>query len=258
MVLVFIRVVIFITQKHVSTRQAARQVWIPNRRNSPIVDGILALFLTGGAKDRVAHSAQVPFVLPVPRICKLNNASKDLLFRDVRHDTLGSRALIRLTCLQYLDLSTNSLNAEAGAAIAGVLPDLTGLQHLNLHNNHLHLQRNGLGGEGVAAIAGALPGLTGLQYLNLSYICLGAQGGAAVAGALPNLTGLQHLQLENTNLGAEGGAAVAGALFSLTRLQFLCIAGNDFGDDDEKALRAAADASGLSLRGEIDLEDCDE
>ena len=66
-------------------------------------------------------------------------------------------------------------------------------------------QRRGDGG-----VAKALPQLSGLQYLNLCDNGLGAAL-EALAKALPQLSGLQHLNLCDNGLGAAGMEALAKA-----------------------------------------------
>ena len=130
-----------------------------------------------------------------------------------RRSTAVKALTVKPDMYRYLDRST--VPSAAGAlALAPALRELTGLQHLDLSNNHI-------GGHRI-----------GRHHM-------GARAGRALAPALSELKDLKWLNLRSNDLGPEGVRALAPALAGLTRLEVLHLCSNDLGTDGVRALPPA-------------------
>ena len=171
-------------------------------------------------------------------------------------------ALRRMPALQQLSLSFHAqLGDASAAALAGVLPSLQALQHLELGRLGASTLRGSLGSalqqlprlrrlclsdcelqaEGAAALWVVLRALPSLEALQLSGSAVGPESAAALASGLRSLRSLRELTLNVTDLVGQGGL-LAPALQSLTGLESLDMSSNDWTLEDVASLAPALKA----------------
>ena len=125
--------------------------------------------------------------------------------------------------LTSLNLRSNSLDAEAGKALAGALSVNRVLTNLDLSHNplrgiNLYTNQGTYDPSGIQALASALAGSAVLNKIVLSYNTIKDEGAIAFGEALTINKSLKELDLEHCEIGAEGGKALAAALSEGSRV----------------------------------------
>ena len=135
---------------------------------------------------------------------------------ELTHLTAGLRGAAKRAAFDaQLAAAEDDLRRLGGApALAPHLGKLTALQKLVLSSNTI-------GDKGASALAPHLGKLTALQDLFLGNNSIGDAGASALAPHLGELTALQQLWLDNNTIGDAGASALAPHLGELTALQVL-------------------------------------
>jgi len=155
---------------------------------------------------------------------------------------VGFRALSALfrskkCCLQLLDVSYMSIDADEMTALADGLANLQSLKSLDLSHN-------GIGDEGLQALSASLANSNELEALCLS--CNGsfsAIGLRSLAHALPAASNLKELHLGSNSINDEGLKALAVGLKNHNTLEGLDLSSNAISSEGLQALTAAKTTS---------------
>ena len=155
---------------------------------------------------------------------------------------VGFRALSALVrskkfCLQSLDVSYMSIDADEMTALADGLASMKSLKSLDLSFNDI-------GDEGLQALAASLTNSNDLEQLDVS--CNGsfsAIGLKSLAHALPEASYLKELHLRSNSINDEGLKALAVGLTTHNTLERLDLSRNAISSDGLQALTAANTSS---------------
>ncbi|XP_036445924.1 MHC class II transactivator isoform X1 [Colossoma macropomum] len=120
--------------------------------------------------------------------------------------------------------------------LAGILPALQSLQHLDLENNKI-------GDREAEKLASVLHSLSSLKMLNLSQNCIGDAGVEKLAQALSAASSLQSLSLYGNLIADSGAENLASVLPAMKSLLDLDVKYNKFTDVGAKKLSAALKSS---------------
>ena len=123
----------------------------------------------------------------------------------------------KVTKLETIDLSGNSVSAKGAAALAGWVNLSTKLRAIELRDNRL-------GDEGAAELGYALGNSMTLETLGLMQTEVGDEGAIGLASGLRRSTSLTELALSFNYVGATGGKALADAIVGNKQLRLSAFA----------------------------------